>query len=253
MDSSKKCHLIPPDEQRCLWMTAGILSYQLCDRMFDCDHCPLDAAMRRRFSAPAALREDGSAQRAPAGLQEIPQEGLQYSRNHWWARKRDQRLVRLGIEPGLAQALLEVKGIVFPLARQRLQKGQACVWVVMEGGTLPLEAPLDGVVRDVNHELIAKPHLLSLQPLDDGWLFELGADEPSGETAELMAADEARPRYAADRNRFLASLSGALRGRRPAIGLTFADGGEKLQNFADILGPTRYFALVRQSFGWTKR
>jgi glycine cleavage system H lipoate-binding protein len=253
MDSSKKCHLIPPDEQRCLWMTAGILSYQLCDRMFDCDHCPLDAAMRRRFSTPAALREDGGAQLTPAGLQEIPQEGLEYSRNHWWVCKKDQRLVRLGIEPGLAQALLGVKGIVFPSARQRLQKGQACVWVVMEGGTLPLEAPLDGVVRDVNHELTAKPHLLSLQPLDDGWLFELGVDEPSGETAGLMAADEARPRYAADRNRFLALLSSALRGRRPAVGPTLADGGEKLQNFADMLGPTRYFALVRQSFGWTKR
>jgi glycine cleavage system H lipoate-binding protein len=221
--------------------------------MFDCDHCPLDAAMRRRFSAPAGPGEDAGTHLAPAGLQEIPQEGLEYSRNHWWVRKRDRRLVRLGIEPGLAQALLGVRGIVFPSARQHLQKGQACVWVVMEGGTLPLEAPLDGVVHEVNHELVAKPHLVSLQPLDDGWLCEVEADDPSGETAKLMAADEARPRYAADRNRFLASLSSALRGKHPEVGRTLADGGEKLQSFADILGPTRYFALVRQCFGWTKR
>jgi len=122
----------------------------------------------------------------------------------------------------------------------------------MEGGTLPLEAPIDGIVRTVNQELIEKPHMLCLHPFDEGWICELEAEDSVGSAAGLMTADEARPKYASDRNRFMASLAGALR-RRPTVGLTLADGGEKLQNFADILGPSRYFALVRQSFGWARR
>jgi len=68
-----------------------------------------------------------------------------------------------------------------------------------------------------------------------------------------MNADEIRQRYAGDRTRFIALLAGSVRGKRPSVGPTLADGGEKLQNFADILGASRYFSLVRQSFGWIRR
>jgi hypothetical protein len=34
----------PPE--LCLWMLSGVLNYRLCDRDFDCEHCPLDRALR---------------------------------------------------------------------------------------------------------------------------------------------------------------------------------------------------------------
>lgn len=253
MNSSKKCHLIPPDEQRCLWMAAGVLSYQLCDRAFDCDHCPLDAAMRRRFPETLPVAENETSRLTPVRPPEIPQENLKYSRNHWWMKKIDHGLVRLGIEADLAQALLAVKAIVFPAPLQRLCHGQTCVWVVMDGGTMPLEAPFDGIVRAVNHKLIDEPYLLGSKPFDDGWLCDMEVDDAAAESAGLLTADEARPRFRNDQARFVAALASALRGKRPSVGLTLADGGEKLQNLADILGPTRYLALLRQFFGWPRR
>ena len=30
----------------CVWMRAGVIRFWLCDRDFDCDNCPLDAALR---------------------------------------------------------------------------------------------------------------------------------------------------------------------------------------------------------------
>lgn len=58
-----------PKEQRCVWMAAGILSYQLCEREFDCDQCPLDKAMRMHIShgtGRARVRKQAS----PAGKTE---------------------------------------------------------------------------------------------------------------------------------------------------------------------------------------
>ena len=41
-------HPVSPDSVRpCLWMSAGLLTYRLCDRDFDCEGCPLDSALRR--------------------------------------------------------------------------------------------------------------------------------------------------------------------------------------------------------------
>lgn len=31
---------------QCVWMQAGVVGYKLCDREFDCDQCPFDAALR---------------------------------------------------------------------------------------------------------------------------------------------------------------------------------------------------------------
>jgi len=36
----------------CVWMDAGVLTYRLCDRDFDCAHCPLNAALRGTALAP---------------------------------------------------------------------------------------------------------------------------------------------------------------------------------------------------------
>ncbi len=253
MNSYRKCYLIPPTEKQCLWMSAGVVSYQLCDRMFDCDSCPLEQAMRRRFSLSTAAVEEESGQAACAVEQELPREGFHYSRSHWWAHQTGPRLIRLGIEPGLALLLQGIKAIVFPAPQQHVRRAQNCIWLVMDGGTVPLEAPLDGVVRTVNNELVTSPHLLGSQPFDDGWLYELEAEDAETITTEWMSAGEAEPRYRSDQTRFLESVTGALRGRRTSVGLTLTDGGEKLRSFADILGPTRYFALIRQHFGWAKR
>jgi hypothetical protein len=32
--------------EQCVWMQAGVVGYKLCDREFDCDLCPFDAALR---------------------------------------------------------------------------------------------------------------------------------------------------------------------------------------------------------------
>ncbi len=253
MKSPRKCHLIPPDELCCVWMTAGILTYQLCDRLFDCDHCPMDAAVRRRFPMELEWTECESSRFAPAFSRGLPHEGFQFSRNHWWVKETDRGSVRLGLEADLAQAFVAIKAIVLPALQQRLRRGFACIWVVMDGGTLPLEAPVDGRIRAINHNLLEAPNMISLQPFDAGWLCEVDVAESALRKAGLMTAEEARPRYANDRKRFLSSLAGATRGRRPAVGFTLADGGEQLQGFVDILGPSRYFSQLWQAFGGSKR
>jgi len=242
---STKCHIIPPEEQRCIWMTAGILSYQLCDRQFDCDQCPLDTALRKRYPRPESLPH-------PDTMPHSSKEGLRgdrsYSTNHCWVKEIHDNVVRVGIEPGLGVALLGPKTIVFPAEGQHVSRGQACLWIVMEGGTLPVASPFDGVVRDINRQLAEKPHLLGVHPLDHGWLFDVELAD-STKRPELMTVEQACSNYSRDEAAFSSLLVNALEHGRRDVGITLADGGQHLQSVADMLGPDKYFALLRKVYG----
>lgn len=239
---------LPPEECRCVWMTAGILSYQLCDRAFDCEHCALDQAMRKHFHPDAPC---------PALSEQSPDEGgglpagRRYSRGHCWVEMLPEAeagaaVARVGLEPCLARALQHPRAVVQPQPRQRVQRGDAQVWIVMEGGTLPLASPASGILRRSNPALADRPHLVASRPCDEGWLYDLQLDPglAAEEMSLLLDKAAAEHLYAHDARRFRTELLRALRAKTPNAP-SLSDGGEPLTSASDMLGAQRYFGLLR--------
>ena len=243
--------VVPPDENKCVWMTAGILSYQLCEREFECEGCPLEAAIHMHFSRPAPGA--GQPERQPAEEPAALPGDRSYSPNHCWVRTLGRtperhRMARVGLEPGLVEALMMPKAVVLPSTGERLKRRRAHLWVVTEGGTFAVTAPTDGVVTATNANLTQRPHTLSSSPLEEGWLFEVDVCENEIKAGELMDPEAARARFFEDQGRFQTCLADALRDDRPRVGATLADGGVPLRRVSEMLGATRYFALLRQTF-----
>jgi glycine cleavage system H protein len=224
---------------RCVWMTAGILSYQLCDRELDCDQCPLDAALRMHFSRPRDV--------VHAGETEHPK-NVSYSRNHCWIALPEGGRARVGVEPGLAAALGSLKAVVLPALGEKIRHGEWCAWIVLEGGTFPLRAPLSGTITAVNPRLSEQPSSLSASPYQDGWLFEVDvkADEPV--RAHLMARRDAERLFANDVQRFRDRLKASVDNSAAGVGATLNDGGEFVGDAAAMLGGKRYIEIIREEF-----
>ena len=54
MDKKKNYYqLIPKKELKCVWMTAGLLSYKLCKYDLQCEKCPLDWELRNLSATPS--------------------------------------------------------------------------------------------------------------------------------------------------------------------------------------------------------
>ena len=245
-EDSSSHPIIPPDH-RCVWMAAGILSYQLCDREFDCDNCPLDAALQMHFSRGA----DHQKTRPPArngNLAEDQQDGYRYSANHCWVKVVDENVVRVGLEPKLACALLSPKAIAMPSTGDTVRVRESCCWVILEGGTIPLGAPVDGMVCSVNAAVCDQPYRLCTNPYTHGWLFEIQLQGDALSTAGLLSKSEADRQYAEDCNRFNKTLLNALKSNKMSVGATLADGGQALHDVSQMLGPKRYFELVKSVF-----
>jgi glycine cleavage system H lipoate-binding protein len=166
------------------------------------------------------------------------------------AREADGSLrVRVGLEPDLARALLVPKAAVLPSSGDRLDRGQVHWWIVTEGGTFPIAAPLAGQVTATNAALAAEPHRVGAPILDEAWAYEMQICDSDLKGARLMRAAEAVKAYGADADRFRDSLAGSIRGDSPEVGPTLADGGIFLQHISDMIGAVKYFGLLRQIYG----
>ncbi len=238
--------MIPEGDFRCVWMSAGILSYQLCDRSFDCDHCPLDTAMRQHFLQPPAPQEHAAG--GPANARPGLPPGLRYSRCHFWVKPLTSGRVRVGLEEGLAKALLVPGSIILPIEGEAITTSTPCAWVVQQTKTIPFPSCIDGEVTAVNALLSERPYKIFFHPYDQGWLFE--AAIAPGTLATLMTAEEAAASYRNDEQTFREKLRAALGGspQSTMIGATMQDGGEALQDISLMLGPERYFNLLWETY-----
>jgi glycine cleavage system H lipoate-binding protein len=248
MDATTRLNykVVPSEEVRCVWMTAGILSYQLCDHKFDCDNCPLDAAMRRHF--PSSNAPSPTPRHIQVDSETLPQD-RHYTMNHCWVIPGSEgRPARVGIEPGLSSALLVPKSVVLPSVGQEVEVDQPCVWIVVDGGTFAVPAMCSGRIASRNDRLTNEPQELFLHPLEQGWLYEI---EPTNDTylGNSMVADRALIRYSDDTEQFKQSLNDSTRTINTPVGQTLHDGGQPLQDFSELLGPKQYFSCVVQAFG----
>lgn len=253
---------------RCVWMTAGVLSYQLCERDMDCDQCPLDAALRRHFARPAVESESNPGSGCGAQVRDadaIPARATtdrrlpadrRYGRCHSWFRLRSSgtraagggRIGRVGLEPGFAPLLLAPREAVLPRPGERVRAGGPLCWFVTEGGTFPVPSPCAGSVVRGNPRLVAEPSLPARDPLDSGWLVELECTADEYRAATWLEGPEAQLLWGRDRARFERELAAALRSPAGDVGPTLADGGRPLAHLSDMLGAARWFGLVRDAF-----
>jgi glycine cleavage system H protein len=221
-------------------MSAGLVRYRLCDRDFDCDRCPLDAALRGDAGWPSA----DQPQAAEAGRALSFPNDRRYSPGHCWLQAREKSLARVGID-ALAAALLGV-----PAALRRLHggpavaAGDAVVALDLAHGSLPLAAPTAGGALRLNDAAEHSPQLVVEDPYGEGWLFELRGRGPQLPT--LVDAAAALDQSRLDLRHFGRRAALGLLAGADGVGATLADGGEPLTDLRRMLGPQRYLALIRE-------
>jgi len=233
---------LPVDALPCVWMTAGLVAYHLCDRGFNCDDCPLDLALRGR-AGPV----DGQAADQCGTSFEFPSD-RRYHQCHLWVSPVEGPHLRCGIDVFAARLLDRVSSVVFPTVHSRLERGRPACWVTDEGTPIPLQSPVEGTVLSVNGKVQQDPSLIGRSPYDEGWLFEVRCETDPESQPDLLPAERMRKRT----ERELKRLHGEVRRHLSAnegVGHTLADGGEPVTDLRRILGVKRYHRLVQRILG----
>jgi glycine cleavage system H protein len=244
----KSFRIVPHQEARCVWMTAGVLSYQLCNHNYECETCLLDRALRgeRWKQGLRKTRIEMHARNLASDNTLNPD--MLYSSNHYWIRTIHDQYLRVGFEPLLASVLQSLRGIVLPSCGQQVTCDQPTGWILFSNGTLPIYSPVAGRVISVNTTLLSQPQILSKSPVGNGWIFELTHQSQDPYVENLFNAEHADIVYKKDIRAFQETLTGMLKENAPSVGPTLMDGGTPLEDISEILGPEKYLEAVRRIF-----
>lgn len=245
MDSMKSkqapLRLVPEGEVRCIWMTAGVVDYKLCDLEFNCTACPFDREMQHGFSTAAPMKRG----QLPVTVQR--EDTKLYHPGHLWVEALERgtvspgALVRVGIDPFLGKMIFCIKQNILPAVGAIVVHDRVAFWIVDECGTLSMRTPVSGKVHNLNRTVIDNPDVARRGDSERGWLVTLEITDGQG-IDNLMNAAQAARYWKAQEARFenlaRAHLEG---GNRPP---TLADGGAPLQSWRELLGREAYYQVL---------
>ena len=267
MDEKKNYYqLIPKEELKCVWMTAGLLTYKLCKYNLQCEKCPLDWELRNISSTPSSnlappegLKKIDSGE---AGLTPPPRKGrsggdalteelsrlsingsLFYHPGHTWVKVEKTDEVRIGIDYFLGKMIGKVKVIVLPLSGRRYFQGENLCSIIQEDGILHIVFPVSGSILSVNQKLKDRPELVTKDPLGEGFLLTLRPKNLQRDQKHLFFGEAALSWYQKELERFKTVAVSELYGQE-RVGMTMQDGAIRLRDIKRLVGPERYIQLL---------
>lgn len=243
----KSRSLIPEGEIPCVWMTAGLLGYRLCDRELDCANCPLDRALRN-LPEPGADRPERTSGPVAGGVA-VPDD-LFFHPGHTWVRVRPGGELEVGLDDLARRLLAPVLGVRLPGRGEPLAADRPAFTVRTRGGETPVAAPFEGVVTRVNARLEREPGLVSRAPFADGWILRAIPENPARALAGLVEGREAE-RWAEAESMLVRDLLDVAMADREAgpVGATLPDGGALADSLLTGVAPEAAKRILARVLG----
>ena len=235
-------------EKRCIWMTAGVISYKLCPLNYDCEHCDLDKAMRSEVKSrkiKSSWEKEGFALSTPKNSSLSPilfftytpgevKKGYYLHPSHLWVQQLDGQNWRVGIDELLAYVLPQPIKFEFSVKNNDLIHEQHLGKIVSPAGAVYLISPLSGRLIQSNPELIQYPELIQQDPYDKGWLATIEWTEDHTEFEKFFTEVRAK-RHLQEEAQHLNFLLRHRGVEVSHIGETLPDGGVNLKYLHQIL------------------
>jgi glycine cleavage system H lipoate-binding protein len=227
--------------QRCWWMLAGVVDYKLCDRDFDCEHCPFDLILHGDESQLERTGPPPQGHAIGEGLHFDLLETLFYHPAHLWVRVEDCGNARIGLDDFAQKLLGRAYSVTLPHEGVVLKSGAHSWSVTHKTGDTKLVVPVEGVVIDVNTKLLQCPSLLNRDPFGSGWAFMIKPTDLKAGLGNLFYGSQAKAWHREQKEKLylLASkLSGAS---GPSV---LPDGGVFRKDFLSELSSEDVLDLI---------
>lgn len=177
----------------------------------------------------------------------IPQ-GLYFSLNHTWVQLMQSGDRRIGIDDLLAKMTGNVEVQLAKHAGEWVNKGDLLAELIQNDKKLQVFAPISGTVAGMNPILNTNPSMVTQQPYERGWLYEVKSDQLKNEATDLLSSEAARIWFTDELSRlkeFFALVSNT--NRMQNVPIVLQDGGELKNNLLSEM-PAMVWDDFQQAF-----
>jgi len=195
------------------------------------DHVQDRAQLPSRQPATAAALESGFA---------IPQD-YSFHPGHTWVFKEDRDGARVGVDKFAADLIGKIDRIEIAEPGRWVRQGQRLMTLHSGEVAIDIFSPVEGVVLEVNSDVIKDPMLTVADPYKNGWIAKLRSPDLLTNEKNLFKGPMVAPwmRYSAN------SLKSALASANPALA---QDGGVPVSQVLLQVEPELRRKLIKEFF-----
>lgn len=239
------------DLNKCVWMWAGLLTYRLCDREYQCSGCPVEALFHPEASSGAGVSRFSESSRVAPMSQRLPGWGDRFhDPQHLWLRILPAGEVQIGFDPVAASLLRPARRFELPDPGTTLHAGEVAVRADLGGNGEAVEfvSPVSGDVVRVHRPTPGRLASMLRSPYTRAWIMVLRVTRLERQLSRLSFGRTAGLRMVEDWSRLQEECLGQAAGS-PAGRPVLPDGGElDLERLSSCIG-SAYPTLVRRWIG----
>lgn len=102
---------------------------------------------------------------------------------YMWIQQEDG-VVTVGINEEGLQDFSEISSVELPAEHEKVEADVVCGTIETDDGPLDIYAPVSGTVVEINTQVVDDPSLIMEDPLEEGWLIRIEAEEDLDEDEE---------------------------------------------------------------------
>lgn len=163
----------------------------------------------------------------------VPQ-GLYYSKGHTWLNFSEDGKLKLGIDDFLNKVLKPTKVKVLLDEGASLKRGEPILEIYTNRNKVTVYSPIDGVITNLNRNVIEKPELIIENPYRDNWLIEIEPVDVKVTIPSFKIGKEVVAWMKEEVTRFKDMLA-QLSPKPSLVGATLYDGGNIVEGVAKLL------------------
>ncbi len=238
---------------KCIWMMSGTVTFKLCDRDYDCEHCAFHQAWLETKENRCKAGEtdshrhhpghDGTRDSMPLGNQEYIGDVFLHPA-HVWARVEEQGKVRIGLDDFAQRLVGRIYSVGLPVAESRVSNGNTCWWIVHAAGETKFPIPIKGTLEKGNEKLLVSPSLINQDPYGEGWALYVRPDNLESSLKEFHYGEQAKAWSAKEYSRLNHELAKLTDRSSIDLGTTLPDGGRPFENFIAFLSPEQQRKII---------
>ncbi len=248
---------INSNNNKCIWMSAGVVSYKLCDLQFDCEHCAYDRIIRSKMAnefANGNYRTSNNenimnySDQAKMLIDKLIDSEINpkyyYSKNHICFFKDDENEVSMGIDILLAKILNYINCIVLMPAGESVTRRKSFCWLIQKKRTLTLYSPISGTIVQNNDLLVKSPDLIRTTDLQKSWLTKIRLHKDS-RLEDFYTGEEAQKWFQKELKQTKDTFYEIVEKQRPNTLPTQFDGGVISNSLSEIIPYADYWKILR--------